>query len=88
MRYVSELMKSAGRLLDTAPLPLAELDVLSALAEAAAFGQLRPPEVQEVNGLNIRDGRIRWLNKCCTVNATCQRYHLRTSEAIRVHHGS
>jgi DNA mismatch repair protein MutS len=52
----SELMKSAGRLLDTAH-ALAELDVLSALAEAAALGNYVRPEVQEVNGLNIRDGR-------------------------------
>ena len=52
----SELMKSAGRLLDTAH-ALAELDVLSALAEAAALGNYIRPEVREDNGLDIRDGR-------------------------------
>jgi DNA mismatch repair protein MutS len=52
----SELMKSAGRLLDTAH-ALAELDVLSALAEAAALGNYVRPEVREDNGLDIRDGR-------------------------------
>jgi DNA mismatch repair protein MutS len=50
------LMKSAGRLLETAH-ALAELDVLSALAEAAALGNYIRPEVQEGNGLDIRDGR-------------------------------
>ena len=52
----STLMKSAGRLLDTAH-ALAELDVLSALAEAAALGSYVRPEVREDNGLDIRDGR-------------------------------
>ena len=52
----STLMKSAGRLLETAH-ALAELDVLSALAEAAALGNYIRPEVQEDNGLDIRDGR-------------------------------
>jgi DNA mismatch repair protein MutS len=52
----SALMKSAGRLLDTAH-ALAELDVLSCLAEAAAFGSYIRPEVREDNGLDIRDGR-------------------------------
>ncbi len=52
----SELMKSAGRLLDTAH-ALAELDVLSALAEAAALGNYILPEIREDNGLDIRDGR-------------------------------
>ena len=52
----SELMKSARRLLDTAR-ALAELDVLSALAEAAALGSFIRPMVCEDNGLDIRDGR-------------------------------
>ena len=52
----STLMKSAGRLLETAH-ALAELDVLSALAEAAALGNYIRPEVREDNGLDIRDGR-------------------------------
>jgi DNA mismatch repair protein MutS len=52
----STLMKSAGRLLDTAH-ALAELDVLSALAEAAALGGYIRPEVQDDDGLDIRDGR-------------------------------
>ena len=52
----STLMKSAGRLLETAH-ALAELDVLSALAEAAALGNYVRPEVREDNGLDIRDGR-------------------------------
>ena len=56
VKYVRTLMKSAGRLLDTAH-ALAELDVLSALAEAAALGSYVRPEVREDNGLDIRDGR-------------------------------
>jgi DNA mismatch repair protein MutS len=52
----SALMKSAGRLLDTAH-ALAELDVLSSLAEAAALGSYIRPEISEDNGLDIRDGR-------------------------------
>jgi len=52
----STLMKSAIRLLDTAH-ALAELDVLSALAEAAALGNYIRPEVRADNGIDIRDGR-------------------------------
>jgi DNA mismatch repair protein MutS len=52
----SALMKSAGRLLETAH-ALAELDVLSALAEAAALGSYIRPEIRKENGLDIRDGR-------------------------------
>jgi DNA mismatch repair protein MutS len=52
----SALMKSSGRLLDTAH-ALAELDVLSALAEAAALGSYIRPDVREDSGLDIRDGR-------------------------------
>ncbi len=52
----STLMKSAGGLLETAH-ALAELDVLAALAEAAALGNYIRPEVREDNGLDIRDGR-------------------------------
>ncbi|MFH1524158.1 MAG: DNA mismatch repair protein MutS [Chloroflexota bacterium] len=50
------LAKSAGILLDTAH-ALAKLDVLSALAEAAALGGYNRPEVRDDNGLDIRDGR-------------------------------
>ena len=52
----AELAKSAAKLLATAR-ALAELDVLSALAEAAALGGLTRPEVQEGSGLDIREGR-------------------------------
>jgi DNA mismatch repair protein MutS len=52
----AELSKSASKLLETAR-ALAELDVLSALAEAAALGGLTRPEVQEGSGLDIREGR-------------------------------
>jgi DNA mismatch repair protein MutS len=52
----STLARSAGRLLDTAH-SLAELDVLSALAESAALGGYVRPEVHDDNGLDIRDGR-------------------------------
>jgi DNA mismatch repair protein MutS len=50
------LGKSAGRMLDAAH-ALAELDVLSALAESAALGGYIRPEVRDDNGLDIRDGR-------------------------------
>jgi DNA mismatch repair protein MutS len=50
------LSKSAGRLLASAR-ALAELDVLSALAEAAALGGYTRPEVREDAGLDIREGR-------------------------------
>ncbi len=50
------LAKSAGRMLEAAH-ALAELDVLSALAESAALGGYTRPEVQDDNGLDIRDGR-------------------------------
>jgi DNA mismatch repair protein MutS len=50
------LAKSAGRMLEAAH-ALAELDVLSALAESAALGGYIRPEVRDDNGLDIRDGR-------------------------------
>ena len=52
----SVLAKSTGRLLDTAH-SLAELDVLSALAESAALGGYVRPEIFEDDSLDIRDGR-------------------------------
>ncbi len=52
----AELAKSASKLLETAR-ALAELDVLSALAEAAALGGLTRPEVHEGSELEIREGR-------------------------------
>ncbi|MFZ5858381.1 MAG: DNA mismatch repair protein MutS [Chloroflexota bacterium] len=52
----AELAKSATKLLETAR-ALAELDVLSALAEAAALGGYTRPEVHEGNGLDIHEGR-------------------------------
>jgi len=52
----SELSKSAGKLLSTAR-ALAELDVLSALGEAAALGGYSKPVVREEAGLDIREGR-------------------------------
>lgn len=52
----AELSKSAFKLLDTAR-ALAELDVLSALAEVAALGGYNRPEVHEGNGLEINEGR-------------------------------
>ena len=52
----SVLSKSAVRLLDTAH-SLAELDVLSALAESAALGNYVRPQVMNDNGLDIREGR-------------------------------
>jgi len=50
------LGKSARKLLDTA-YALAELDVLSALGEAAALGGYTRPEVRSDATLDIRDGR-------------------------------
>ncbi len=50
------LAKSAPRLLATAR-ALAELDVLAALAEAAALGGYVRPEVEEDGVLDIREGR-------------------------------
>jgi DNA mismatch repair protein MutS len=50
------LAKSASKLLETAR-ALAEVDVLSALAEAAALGGLTRPEVHEGSELEIREGR-------------------------------
>jgi DNA mismatch repair protein MutS len=52
----AELSKSASRLLGTAR-ALAELDVLSALAESAALGGYVRPEVHEGSELEIHDGR-------------------------------
>jgi DNA mismatch repair protein MutS len=52
----AELGKSATKLLATARV-LAELDVLSALAEAAALGGLTRPEVHEGSDLEIHEGR-------------------------------
>ena len=52
----SALTKSTKRLLDTAH-ALAELDVLSALAESAALGSYIRPEVSDDNTLDIREGR-------------------------------
>ncbi len=52
----SALSKSTGRLLNTAH-NLAELDVLSALAESAALGKYIRPEVGEDDALDIREGR-------------------------------
>lgn len=51
-----ELTSSADRLLETSH-TLAELDVLSALAEAAALGRYICPEIREDNMLDIRGGR-------------------------------
>jgi DNA mismatch repair protein MutS len=50
------LAKSAFRLLETAR-ALAELDVLSALAEAAALGGYSRPQVHEGSELEIHEGR-------------------------------
>ena len=50
------MMKSTRLLLDSAH-ALAELDVLSALAEAAALGSYIRPDIREDIGLDIRDGR-------------------------------
>ena len=52
----AELSKSAFKLLDTAR-ALAELDVLSALAEVAALGDYNRPEVHEGSDLDIHAGR-------------------------------
>jgi DNA mismatch repair protein MutS len=52
----AELAKSAHQMLSTAR-ALAELDVLSALAEAAALGGYSRPEVHEGSELEIHDGR-------------------------------
>ncbi|MBI3738061.1 MAG: DNA mismatch repair protein MutS [Chloroflexi bacterium] len=50
------LAKSAHKLLQTAR-ALAELDVVSALAEAAALGGYIRPKVEEGSGLEIHEGR-------------------------------
>lgn len=50
------LAKSAHQLLNTTR-ALAEMDVLSALAEAAALGGYARPEVHEGSGLEIHEGR-------------------------------
>ncbi len=50
------LSKSAFKLLDTAR-SLAELDVLSTLAEVAALGDYSRPELHEGSELEIREGR-------------------------------
>jgi DNA mismatch repair protein MutS len=50
------LAKSAFKLLETAR-ALAELDVLSALAEVAALGDYRRPEVHDGSELEINEGR-------------------------------
>ncbi len=52
----STLKRSYGLLLDTAH-SLAELDVLSTLAESAALENYIRPEVCDDNGLDIREGR-------------------------------
>lgn len=52
----AELAKAANRLLSTAR-TLAELDVLSALGEAAALGGYTKPEVHEGSELEIHEGR-------------------------------
>ncbi|MEW5938622.1 MAG: DNA mismatch repair protein MutS [Chloroflexota bacterium] len=52
----AELAKSASKLLSTAR-ALAEVDVLSALGEAAARDGLTRPEVHEGSELEIREGR-------------------------------
>jgi DNA mismatch repair protein MutS len=52
----AELSKTAYQLLSTAR-ALAELDVLSALAEAAALGGYTRPEVHEGSEIEIREGR-------------------------------
>ncbi|MFN8382152.1 MAG: DNA mismatch repair protein MutS [Anaerolineales bacterium] len=51
-----ELTKAANKLLSTAR-ALAELDVLSALGEAAALGGYTKPEVHEGSELEIHEGR-------------------------------
>jgi DNA mismatch repair protein MutS len=52
----SDLSKAAHKLLSTAR-AIAELDVLSALGEAAALGGYTKPEVHEGNELEIHEGR-------------------------------
>jgi DNA mismatch repair protein MutS len=52
----ARLAASAGRLLDTAR-ALAQIDVLAALAEAAALGGYVRPQVVEEDELDIREGR-------------------------------
>ncbi|GAB4460769.1 MAG: DNA mismatch repair protein MutS [Anaerolineales bacterium] len=52
----AELSRSAFKMLETAR-ALAELDVLSALAEAAALGGYCKPEVHEGSELEIHEGR-------------------------------
>ncbi len=52
----AKLTQSSVKLLDTAH-SLAELDVLSALAEAAALNGYTRPEIQDDTVLDIRDGR-------------------------------
>jgi DNA mismatch repair protein MutS len=52
----SALAKSTSRLLEAAH-SLAELDVLSSLAESAALGGYVRPELHDDSGLDIRDGR-------------------------------
>jgi len=52
----AELAKAARKILSTAR-ALAELDVLSALGEAAALGGYHRPEIHEGNELEIHEGR-------------------------------
>jgi DNA mismatch repair protein MutS len=52
----AEITKSAHKILSTAR-AIAELDVLSALGEAAALGGYARPEVNESSELEIHDGR-------------------------------
>ncbi|MBK7319790.1 DNA mismatch repair protein MutS [Candidatus Villigracilis affinis] len=52
----AELAKAANQILATAR-AIAELDVLSALGEAAALGGYTRPEVHEGSGLEIHEGR-------------------------------
>lgn len=52
----AELAKSAQQLLSTAR-AIAEVDVLSALGEAAALGGYTKPQVREGSGLEIHEGR-------------------------------
>ncbi len=52
----AELSKAAHKLLSTARV-IAELDVLSALGEAAALGGYTRPEIHDGSELDIRDGR-------------------------------
>jgi DNA mismatch repair protein MutS len=52
----AELLKAAHKILSTARV-IAELDVLSALGEAAALGGYTRPEIHDGSELDIRDGR-------------------------------